>query len=215
MPPLVSGGHSYHTGVMPRQNRVQPTGDILALASRGQFMGNRGILHDGSGQLTKARWRHKAWVCCVTKFKGRKRPLMAPGHYTELFFHDEAVALAAGHRPCGECRRPDFKAYLEAAEHRGKASEFDKVLHDARVIPRIFGQRHHQAEVTDLPDGAFILDETGKPALIWQESLWPFAPSGYGGAVGLPTGVVTVLTPEPSLIALKNGFVPRVDPTLI
>ena len=200
---------------MPRQNRVQPTGDILAHPARGQFMGNRGILHDNHGQLSKARWRHKAWVCCVTKFKGRKRTLMAPGHYTELFFHDEAVALAAGHRPCGECRRPDFNAYLGAAEHRGKVIEFDKVLHAARAIPRIFGQRHHQAVASDLPDGAFILDEDGIPALIWQEALRPFSPSGYGVATRLPMGLVTVLTPEPSLLALKNGFALQIDRSLL
>lgn len=200
---------------MTRQNRVQPNGEILAHPARGQFMGNRGILHDDFGQLTTARWRHKAWVCCVTEFKNRKRPLMAPCHYTELFFHDEAVALAAGHRPCAECRRPDFKAYLEAAEHRGKACEFDKVLHAARAIPRIFGQRHHQASASDLPDGTFILTEDGTPALIWRESLRPFSPTGYGSAVRLPAGVVTVLTPEPSIKALKNGFRPRVDPSIL
>lgn len=195
---------------MPRHNRVQPTGEFLAHPARGLFMGNRGILHDDDGHLGRARWRHKAWVCCVLDFKNRKRPLMQPGHYTELFFHDEAVALAAGHRPCAECRRPDFNAYLQAVGHVGKVAEFDKVLHDARAIPRVFAQRRHTSTVETLPEGAFFLNDKGKPTLIWQDAAHPFTPTGYLPRMKLPTGDVTVLTPEPSLAALRNGFIPSV-----
>lgn len=196
---------------MPRQNRVQPTGDILAHSSRGQFMGNRGILHDRDGQLTNARWRHKAWVCCVTKFRGRKRALMTPGHYTELFFHDEAVALAAGHRPCGECRRPDFNRFLAAAGHVGKVSDFDKVLHAGRAIPRFFGQRHHDADCDDLPDGVFVLNDTGAPALLWKGAQHQFHVDGYAPPALRPKGSVTVLTPRPTVVALANGFAPQLE----
>ncbi|SHI80555.1 hypothetical protein SAMN05444000_103110 [Shimia gijangensis] len=195
---------------MPRQNRVQPTGEILAHPARGLLMGNRGILHDDSGQLGHARWRHKAWVCCVTDFKNRKRPLMTPGAYTELFFHDEAVALAAGHRPCAECRRPDFRDYLQAVGHVGKVTEFDKALHAARAVPRVFGQRRHQADMSDLPEGTFFLTGAGVPNLIWQQAAHPFLPQGYQPATALPVGEVTVLTPTPSLNALRNGFQPQV-----
>lgn len=194
---------------MPRQNRVQPTCDILAIDARGAFMGNRGILHDTTGHLSHQRWRHKAWVCCVLEFKNRRRPLMTPGNYTELFFHDEAVALAAGHRPCCECRRADFKAFLHAAGHVGNVTGFDEVLHAARAIPRRFLQRRHQADIAELPQGAFILIESA-PALLWQNQLYPFSANGYGRATQVPNGVVTVLTPQPTLMALHNGYSPQV-----
>lgn len=195
---------------MPLQNRVQPDGEILADPARGLFMGNRGILHDNDQHLTPARWRHKAWVCCVTRFKGRKRPLMTPNNYTELFFHDEAVALAAGHRPCGECRREDFRAFLDAAGHHGKVTGFDDVLHAARAIPRRFEQRRHSAEIKALPSGAFLSLDNARPALLWQGEVHPFRPEGYQPPVVRPTGQVTVLTPEPVLRALAAGYVPVV-----
>lgn len=198
---------------MPLQNRVQPTGDILAHPARGMFMGNRGILHDNNKTLGTARWRHKAWVCCVTEFKNRKRTLMAPNHYTELFFHDEAVALAAGHRPCGECRRADYRAFLNAAGHSGSVKDFDVSLHAARAIPRVFKQNRHEADIKDLPDGTFIQSCAG-PALLWQDALYPFQPNGYLAATSRPTGTVTVLTPKPTLQALRNGYRPRVSKDL-
>ena len=110
---------------MPRQNRVLPTGEIIAHPARGRFMGNRGILHDASGHLGRSRWKLMGWVTCVLDFKGRQRTVMSPGTYTELFFHDEAVALAAGHRPCAECRRADYRAYRAAAGLPGLAPDFE------------------------------------------------------------------------------------------
>ena len=198
-----------HSPPMPLQNRVQPTGEFLAHPSRGSFMGNRGVLHDDHRNLTNARWRHKAWVCCVTEFKNRRRTLMTPNRYTELFFHDEAVALAAGHRPCGECRRADYNAFLAAAGHTGKIAEFDARLHAARAIPRVFQQRRHEAEAHDLPDGSFVFLEQG-PALIWQDTALPFAPDGYQAPHASPQGTVNVLTPPPTLEALRAGYVPKI-----
>ena len=195
---------------MPLQNRVQPTGDILVHPARGRFMGNRGILHDTGQRLSHRRWRHKAWVCCRLAFKNRRRPLMAPGAYTELFFHDEAVALAAGHRPCGECRRSDFTAFLAAADHSGPVAEFDAQLHAARVVPRRFAQRRSEVDAASLPDGAFLLLETG-PALIWEEALHPFAPDGYRAPTSRPSGRVTCLTPAPTLAALHAGYRPEIS----
>ncbi|MDV4144060.1 hypothetical protein [Shimia sp. FJ5] len=194
---------------MPLQNRVQPTGEILAHPARGRFMGNRGILHNAGQGLSHRRWRHKAWVCCLLSFKSRRRPLMAPGAYTELFFHDEAVALAAGHRPCGECRRADFTAFLDAAGHTGPVSAFDTRLHAARAIPRRFAQRRVEADAASLPDGTFILTGTG-PALLWQGALHPFAPDGYRAPRPCPSGRVTCLTPTPTLTALRAGYRPSV-----
>lgn len=127
---------------MPRQNRVNPFGELIATSSHGLFMGNRGVLHNDQGQLTEKRWTHNHWIICLTKFKDRKRPLMSPGCYTELFFTDEATALAAGHRPCAECRR---KAYNHFKQAWIKGNSFlnlpdkvdvdfiDKVLHEERV----------------------------------------------------------------------------------
>ena len=101
---------------MPLQNRVTPGGEIIADPARGTLMGNRGILHDAGQRLGVARWRHPHWIYCRLSFKGRRRAVMAPGRYTELFFLDEASALAAGHRPCYECRREDFLRFLQGHE---------------------------------------------------------------------------------------------------
>jgi hypothetical protein len=88
---------------MPRQNRVTPFGEIVATPERGTFLGNRGVLHDQAGNIRRA-WQVERWLLCLLEFRGRKRAIMTPGHYTELFFLDEATGLAAGHRPCAECR---------------------------------------------------------------------------------------------------------------
>jgi hypothetical protein len=92
---------------VPRQNRVTPFGEVVAVPERGSFMGERGVLHDDEGRIRRA-WQLKRWIVCVLEFRGRKRRVMTPGRYTELFFLDEATALAAGHRPCAECRHARF-----------------------------------------------------------------------------------------------------------
>src|SRR6185503_4182043 len=98
---------------MPRQNRVTPFGHIIATPERGTYLGNRGVLHDSEGRIRRT-WQLRRWIVCVLALKGRKRQVMTPGHYTELFFLDEATALAAGHRPCAECRRERFNAFRKA-----------------------------------------------------------------------------------------------------
>jgi hypothetical protein len=99
---------------MPLQNRVTPFGEIVAVPARGTFMGNRGRLHDAERRLTRSRWQLKAWIICLLEFKGRHRTVMSPNSYTELFFLDEATALAAGHRPCFECQRTAARRYVDA-----------------------------------------------------------------------------------------------------
>ena len=125
---------------MPLQNRVTPAGEIIADPARGTLMGNRGILHDAQQRLGAARWRHRHWIYCRLAFKGRWREVMAPSRYTELFFLDEATALAAGHRPCCECQREDFRrfqaAWQQAFGHAASAGAIDRALHEARVEPR-------------------------------------------------------------------------------
>ena len=201
---------------MTRQNRLTPEGAIVADPARGMFMGNRGILHDDMGRIT-APFRHRNWVCCVLEFKGRKRKLMQPGCYTELFFLDEAVALAAGHRPCAECRRADYnrfrEAWAKATGSKPSAKEIDAALHEVRVVPRLRVQRTHEADLTDLPDGTFIHLE-GRPALLLGDSLLPWSPTGYAPPGPRPaSGRVTVLTPAPTVATLRTGYRPTLHPS--
>ena len=195
---------------MTLQNRVTPEGKIIADPARGGWMGNRGILHDDNKQLLRARWRHKAWIICKLDFKGRHRDVMAPNHYTELFFLDEATALAAGHRPCAECRRAAFNAYRDALDGGAlRAHQIDAQLHRARLDPSK-RQKIIWEEWFDLPDGCFVRHE-GQECVIWKGSLHPYSPCGYGPALPRPTsGLTAVLTPAPSLTALRNGYVPQV-----
>ncbi|MEM8801458.1 MAG: hypothetical protein AAGF55_02885 [Pseudomonadota bacterium] len=199
---------------MPLQNRVLATGDIVATPERGTFMGNRGILHGQEQTLSKARWRHKAWIICVLHWKDWHRNVMTPGRYTELFFLDEAVALAAGHRPCALCRRAPYVAYREAAGFAGSAKDMDAVLHAERAVPRRYAQRRTEAEAATLPDGAIILLETG-PGLLFGDACFPVSAKGYGTPVPRPVGQVTLLTPPRSCDALRNGFTPEFHPSLL
>ena len=196
---------------MPLQNRVTPLGDIVADSARGTLMGNRGILHDENRKLGRSRWKHKAWIACATAFKGRKRELMGSGSYTELFFLDEATALAAGHRPCAECRREAFLAFRDAL---GKAQGFDappsakamdEALHAARVRPRLREQVHHLRQGLDTPDGAFVLVD-GKAWLVLRRRLLRWTPGGYDEIRNVPQGLLTVITPAPSVDALAAGY---------
>ncbi|MDH3668865.1 MAG: hypothetical protein OEN23_18235 [Paracoccaceae bacterium] len=199
---------------MPLQTRVTPFGEIVARPWRGTLMGNRGILHDENRNLGSARWRHKNWVCCVTEFRGRHREVMpmagAPTRYTALFFWDEPSALAAGHRPCGECRNADYRRFKAAWAGAGlqgaSASEIDQVLHKARVT-RDRRQVTHQAMLDDLPDGVFIRQD-GVALLKWQGGLWRWSERGYEASGPVPRGAATVLTPAPTVAAMRAGFEP-------
>lgn len=199
----------------PRRNRVTPEGELVADPARGLLMGNRGILHDAEGRLGVARWRHKHWICCVTAFKGRRRPLMAPGAWTELFFLDEAVALAAGHRPCAECRRADFLDFRAAWAAAGlpgrRAGEIDAALHPARVT-RARVQVTHRAEAAGLPDGSFI-GWQGAAHLVRGGAVRRYSPAGYGPPLPRPVGLVTVLTPAPVVDVLAAGYRAALHPT--
>ena len=199
---------------MPRQNRVTPDGRIVADPARGLFMGNRGILHDRDGRLGRALWRHKAWICCALSFRGRRLALAAPGHYTQLFFLDEAVALAAGHQPCAECRRADYHRFRDAWGAAGlglaaRAPEIDAVLHRHRVTAKTRRQATHLADIAGLPDGCFIRHGT-RPALVLGSGLLPFSMSGYLPPRPRPeAGGVTVLTPAPLVAVLAAGYRPQ------
>lgn len=203
---------------MPLQNRVQPTGDIIAAPVRGQFTGNRGILSYGpEGRLGISRWTHKHWIICtLTHPRGRYRGPQPAHGWTPLFFADEAVGLAAGHRPCAYCRPQAYAAWKAAwASAHGPAGHkaMDDALHRARVT-RQRVQIRHDAALTDLPDGAFCLWQ-GRPHLVLGAQLWPYAPEGYGAPIARPEARVTVLTPQPTLGVLGAGFQPRISASVL
>lgn len=197
---------------MPLQNRVLPTGEIVAHSARGMFMGNRGRIHRPDRTLGAARWSLHAWLVCRTSFKGRKRSVWGSS-YTELFFHDEAVALAAGHRPCYECRREAFRmfqhAWRRAHGEPATAPAMNRRMHADRIGPGR-SQRRHAARLGDLPDGSFVLDGE-RPALVLRGRLHPFAPEGYLLPVHAePDRIVTVLTPRSTVAVLRAGYRPAI-----
>ncbi len=202
---------------MPLQNRVHPDGQIVADPARGTLTGNRGILHGPDKVLGTARWRHKAWICCVLEWQGRKRPVMTGRNWTELFFLDEAVAFSAGHRPCAYCRRAAYNRYqlawASATGVKPSAPQMDAALHSARVTPRSRAQITHQADFATLPPGAFVLHE-GKPCLVLPDVLRGFAGDGYGPSYPRPPqGEATVMTPAPTVAVLRAGYRPQLHVT--
>ena len=204
---------------MPLQNRVTPAGEIVADPGRGLLMGNRGCLHRPDRTLGVSRWRSKMWIACVLDWRGRRRDPMPPGRWTALFFLDEATALAAGHRPCGYCRRQDYLAYAEAwrraagLERRPRAGEMDARLHAERVEPRTQRKRTRQAVAGDLPDGVMVRHD-GACGLLAGGRFLPWSFAGYGDPVALAPGVaVELLTPPASVAVIAAGYRPMVHPT--
>jgi hypothetical protein len=200
---------------MPRQNRVTPYGTLIATEARGTLMGNRGSLHSDDGRILRP-WQVRRWIACVTSFRGRRRFVMPPGRWTALFFLDEATSLAAGHRPCAECRRADYLRFQQAflAAHPGHpagADPMDLTLHRARVGPQR-SKRTCVASAPSLPDGVFV-EAGGRPWLVLGGQLLEWTPSGYTGRQPRPTGDVTVLTPEPTVAAIRAGYEPLLHPS--
>jgi hypothetical protein len=203
---------------MPRQNRVTPYGVLVAVPHRGLFWGNRGGLHDPQGRLVRYS-RGRAWAICVLEFKGRRRQQWAPGRLTELFFLDEATGLAAGHRPCGECRYRDYQAFKDAwaAAHGGErpgVQAIDARLHADRLAgPGI--RRTYPARLADLPDGTMV-DLEDAPCLVWGGRLLAWTPGGYiDRRVRVPDGQVTVITPRATVAVLAAGYRPVLHPTAL
>jgi len=196
---------------MPLQNRVDPYSQLHAVSARGTFMGNRGRLHNAERQIISL-WKSRPWITCALSFKERKRKLMAPDSYTELFFLDEPTAYAAGHRPCAECRRPAYKQFKEAwarafpQQQDLSAKAIDHVLHAARLNAD-GSQRTWRVKLTDLPDGSMI-EHAGECVLLWRGSQWRWSFAGYSPLQPvIPAGQeVTVLTPEPIVRLFKAGL---------
>jgi hypothetical protein len=189
------------------QNRVDPFGELHAVAERGGLMGNRGgRIHRDDRTLSRCRWKNKHWLICVCAFKGRQRDVWGR-FYTELFFLDEPTALAAGHRPCFECRREAAKAFLAAFPGSpGGVDAMDEALHRERLEGR--GKRLWRARLGALPDGAMIARD-GRAYAVRAGALLPWSFAGYGAPTPLhPSAIADVLTPPSTVAALKSGYRP-------
>jgi len=202
---------------LPLQSRVDPFGKLFADRSRGLFMGNRGgRLHDDDRALGRRRWASRQWICCRLEFKDRHRKVWG-NSYTELFFLDEVTALAAGHRPCFECRRNDAQAFAGCWQHalklrtRPRAEEMDRRLHAERLDRR--EKRRHRRKLDDLPDGAIFALEEGAFAVRGNKLLrWTHA--GYDARKWRASAtVVDVLTPPAILAVLEDGYRPQWHPS--
>jgi len=206
---------------MPKQNRVTPFGNLIATPARGTLMGNRGCLHDEHKQIRR-RFQGRRWILCVLEFKGRRHPIMKPGHYTELFFLDEATALAAGHRPCAECQRDRFNHFREiwaranpkaAKTARPSATALDAILHEERLATGAEGRRS-STSLEGLPDGAFITDDNETAYLVLKGQALRWSPAGYerraGRAIRYP---VWVMTPASVVRALAAGYQAGIHPS--
>jgi hypothetical protein len=206
---------------MSLQNRVDPWGILFRSPARGTFMGNRGgALHNDRREIVRA-FSSQRWITCVLAFKGRRRSVMAPNRYTELFFLDEAVAFAAGHRPCAECRRERFREFKLAWIQRDgmisnqsvRAEDIDAELHRSRLDNQK-KKRTYQAAFDLLPNGCFVeIDQGGY--LVWGDALFLWAPEGYTNKKRRPGALtVTVLTPEPIVECFRKGYEPEVHDSL-
>jgi len=188
-------------------------GDIVAIPLRGAWTGNRGILH--AGQQIVRFHASDLWITCALEFRGRWCEQWRPHHFTFLYFHDEAVSFAAGHRPCAECRRESYNAYRAAwADGLGaglpSATEINKELHAERIVKGTHRRRLHKASWSDLPDGAFVLLDG--PAVVIGAHLAEWTVEGYRARHRRPRhGTANVITPPSSVAALRAGYPVQID----
>jgi hypothetical protein len=200
---------------MPLQNRVDPFGNLFRTHARGSMMGNRGgVLHNGDQEIVRT-FKSRRWITCVLEFKGRHRIVMSERRYTELFFLDEAVALASGHRPCAECRRERFNAFKESWRRAKKldalpfADEMDLELHPARIAKK--EKVTYRAGMDSLPDGSFV-EIDASAYLVWGDALLLWTPEGYTKREARPNhSTVTVLTPAPIVECFSHGYKPQIN----
>ncbi|GAB4063548.1 hypothetical protein GCM10028777_07010 [Angustibacter speluncae] len=209
---------------MPRRNRVDPWGDLRAVAGRGLLTGNRGCVVDDDQQVV--RHHHgRLWITCTLEYRGRRHPLAAPHRWTPLFLLDDAVALAAGHRPCARCRREPYREYraavglaLRRPDPLG-AGDLDARLASERLrrgrgLDRAGDRLTWTAPARDLPDGTVVVREGAARLLLGDRSL-AFGSDGWHAPAARPAGDVVVLTPPTSVLALGNGFAPLLHPSAL
>ncbi|QPC86824.1 hypothetical protein GA830_08795 [Mesorhizobium sp. NBSH29] len=209
---------------MPLQNRVDPFGVVHAVAERGLFTGNRGIIHDPDTRtLLKKRWASPAWIICVCDFRDVRRvPMGRNGRggeagWTELFFLDEVTALAAGHRPCFHCQRLRAKTFgkgfAKAFPHvAARTSQIDRQLHKERLAVRAIGRALEAGETDTLPDGTMVAGGSTAFALKggW---LLPWSFTGYGPSMSTHERALTLITPPTTVAILAAGFSPVWHPS--
>jgi hypothetical protein len=198
---------------VPRQNRVTPFSSIVAASARGTLTGNRGCLHDDQ-QTIRRHFQGTRWIVCLLEFKGRKRTLMRPGHYTELFFLDEATALAAGHRPCAECQRERFTRFRGlwamanpelAGTSRPAATVLDLALHRERTAP-IDDGKSLCVSIENMPDSVFVADDEHNAYLVLAGQLLRWSPAGYERSTAPLRYPARVLTPASVVRTLATGY---------
>lgn len=207
---------------MPAPNRVTPFGSIEALHQRGGFLGNRGSIHRADRAELARQWSGRRWITCTLSYRGWRAPMWEPGRWTALFFLDEAVALAAGHRPCALCRRGDFERFMTAWEATTGARPrvdgpggIDERLHEDRIDPATRRQRTHQRGWLRVPDGTYVVADDGAALLVHGDRLLPWPRSGerYGPPRARPrAGRATVLTPAVTVELLRSGYTPALAP---
>jgi hypothetical protein len=184
----------------PLRNRVTPVGELIATTHRGTMYGNRGVLHNDDLALVR-RYQVRRWLVCVLEFRGRRRPVMRPRRYTELFFLDEAVALAAGHRPCAECRHAAYQSFRTAWAA-------------ALALPaKPAADDTYPALLSELPDGVFIARD-GEPWLVNDGGLRRWTLAGYTDRIDRFDGPAAVLTPRATVAAIRAGYRPLLHPSV-
>ncbi|MEO8855339.1 MAG: hypothetical protein ABI359_16260 [Ginsengibacter sp.] len=199
------------------QNRVDPFGNLKKTTARGHWMGNRGVLHNDQQQIIRF-FKLKAWITCKLEFNGRKRQVMAPNRYTELFFLDEATSFAAGHRPCFECRRADYQKFKSlwlkgnpeyGFNEKTPVKKIDDILHLERIdrnkTDLVFEQKNDS-----IPNGSFVLYEKN-PYLVFNEQIYLWSPFGYSKPVCIPAiSKLTMLTPKSLINTFRAGYEPQI-----
>jgi hypothetical protein len=198
------------------QNRVDPFGNLIKTSARGAWMGNRGLLHNDKQEVVRP-FKLKAWITCKLEFKGRKRKVMTPNLYTELFFFDEATSFAAGHRPCFECRREDYNKFKSfwlkgnpeyGYNEKTSIQEIDDIMQQERMNLDKSKVTYEESPVL-LPDGAFVLFNN-EPYLVKNGSMYLWSPFGYAEETSLPkTAKLLVLTPQSVINTFKAGYIPQ------
>lgn len=179
-------------------------------------MGNRGVLIDAQRRIVRES-QTRRWIACVLSFKNRHRTVMTPGQYTELFFLDEATALAAGHRPCAECRRADFLEFQRiwrdvTDSPTARVDDIDRRLASERSLPRGRIKKSYASDAATLPDGALVVDD-GRAWLVWKDTLLEWTTGGYRARRPRRSGSVDVLTPQTVVDVLRAGYAVSVHPS--
>jgi hypothetical protein len=203
---------------MPRRNRVDPWGDLHAVSARGLFTGNRGCIVDEREQVVRHHRSPTLWITCLTEFRDWRVPLARPNRWTPIFFLDDAVALAAGHRPCATCRRDMYRSYRDAVDPALRAVELDRRLTTERLRRGSGIDRGRDRKIwrADRVAARWHRDHRRRRPSATRARR-PHARVSFGGwtrpEARTVTDVVEVLTPPTSVGALANGFTPVLHPT--